>query len=228
MKRRNFTLVELVVAMGIFLLVATIIGTASATFYNAYNRTVKATAKLQNYLLIDQVMDQCVRNAIPFKWEDDKNDRERFVFQGAADSLLFAALRRSYSGDRGALIFVRLRLIDTDLVAEYSPYPLLPWLLEEEEDNEELYTREVLAQNVQAISFLYAERDTEGAVEFLTEWVEDEHDSIPLAIQLEIEWLDGHRERWLRRTAGSAANASFGNRPDQSGLEKETGRGGIR
>ena len=39
MKRNCFTLIEMVVAMGILLLVAAIIGTASATFYNAYNRT---------------------------------------------------------------------------------------------------------------------------------------------------------------------------------------------
>ena len=228
MRRNHFTLVELVVAMGIFLLVAAIIGTASAAFYNAYTRTTKATDKLRNFLAIDQIMDQCVRNAIPFKWEDEENDKDRFVFQGEKDSVLFTALRRSYSGDSGAFLFVRLRLIDTDLVAEYSPYPLLPWVLEEDDDNEELYTREILARNVKAVSFLYAERDSEGEVEFLDEWIEDDHDSIPLAIQLEIEWNDGHKERWLRRTAGSAANASFGNRPDQSGLDKESGRGGIR
>ena len=228
MKKHVFTLVELVVAMGIFLLVATIIGTASAGFYNAYNRSIKATEKLKCFLAIDQVMDQCVRNAIPFKWEDEENKKDRFVFLGESDVLIFTALRRSYNGDRGALLFVRLRLIDTELVAEYSSYPLLPWVLEEDEDNEELYTREVLAQNVKAISFLYAERDSEGEVEFLDEWVEDDHDAIPLAIQLEIEWNDGHKERWLRRTAGSAAHAAYGNRPDQRGLDQESGRGGIR
>ena len=228
MKRNCFTLIEMVVAMGILLLVAAIIGTASATFYNAYNRTIKVTEKLKCYLAIDQVMDQCVRNAIPFKWEDEENARERFVFQGETDSVLFTALRRSYAGDRGALIFVRLRLVDTDLVAEYSPYPLLPWELDEEDSDDEHYTREILARNVRSINFLYAERDSEGTVEFLDEWIEDEHDAIPLAIQLEVEWNDDHKERWLRRTAGSAANASFGNRQDQSGLEKSSTGGGVR
>ena len=36
MNKRNFTLIEMVVAMAVMVVVAMIIGTASATFYNAY------------------------------------------------------------------------------------------------------------------------------------------------------------------------------------------------
>ena len=65
-------------------------------------------------------------------------------------------------------------------------------------------------------------------MEFLDEWIEDDHEGIPLAVQMEVEWADGSKERWLRRTAGSAANATYGNRRNQSGLNSTTGRGGVR
>ena len=75
--------------------------------------------------------------------------------------------------------------------------------------------------------FLFS-ADKYGEVEFLDEWIEDDHEGIPLAVQMEVEWADGSKERWLRRTAGSAANATYGNRKNQSGLNSTTGRGGVR
>ena len=72
MKKNSFTLVEMVVAMAILVLVATIIGTASLLFYNTYSRSVKWTEKLKTFITIDQLMDQSVRNAVPFKWKDEE------------------------------------------------------------------------------------------------------------------------------------------------------------
>lgn len=227
MRKSPFTLLEMVVAMTILLLVGAMIGTASSMFYNAYRRSAKITENMKEYIAVDQVMDQCVRNAVPFQWKDREKNEMRDVFLGEPDMMLFTALRRSHDRDTGALIFVRIRLIEHDLVAEYSPYPLLPWELEEN-DMPERYTREILVKNVQAVTFLYAERNTDGEVEFLEEWIEDDHDGIPLAIQMEIEWLNGEKERWLRRTAGSSAHSTYSTRRNQNALNQTSGRGGIR
>lgn len=227
MRKQPFTLVEMVVAMGIFVMAAAIIGTASSIFYNAYERSVKSTNQMKEYMAIDQLMDQSVRNLIPFTWENTEDDQPKSIFEGKTDSMIFAALRRTHSRDNGALIFIRIRVLEENLVAEYSPYPLLPWQLEEDDD-ETLYEREILARNVQQIQFLYAERDSEGNVEFLDEWIEDDHFSTPLAVQMEVQWNNGKTERWLRRTAGSAANTAYGNRQDQTTVQAEGGRGGVR
>lgn len=224
MKKIPFTLVEMVIAMAILILVGTLIGTASLIFYNAYNRTIRQTEKLKEFVAIDQVMDQTLRNAIPFQWRNKEENVDKYVFLGKEDELLFSSLRRSHGKDQGALIFVRIRLDGTDLIAEYSSYPILPWEIEKEEINTKL-TREILSRNVQAIKFLYAERDSEGEIELLDEWIEEEHNGIPLAIQMEVEWIGGEKERWLRRTAGSAANSTYGNRQNQSGLNQTSGSG---
>ena len=145
--KHKFTLIEMVVAMAVMVVVAMIIGTASATFYNAYMRSVRTVEHLETCIKIDRIFDSLVRNAVPFKWNDEEN-ASRFVFEGNADSLLFTALRRTYGKDSGGLIFVRLLVEDEELIAEYSASPILPWA---EEQDDRGIEREVLAKNISAI-----------------------------------------------------------------------------
>ena len=88
----------------------------------------------------------------------------------------------------------------------------LPW----EDEGKQEYAREVIAKNVRSIRFLYAE-EVDEEIEFEDTWEEDDHEAPPLAIQMTVEWNDGTSERWLRRTAGSGSNSTFGNR-QTSGL----------
>jgi len=209
--RHNFTLVEMAVAMSILVVIALIIGTASATFYNGYRRMTKVSGRLKTCLAVDRVMDAGIRNSVPFKWKDD-DDESRYVFKGDSDALLFTTLRPTRKGDKGALLFVRLQVVDGTLVADYSSYPLLPW----EDESKLKYTREELAQNVQYIRFLYADLDDDDEIEWYETWNEDDHDNLPLAIQMTVTWKDGTSEQWLRRTAGSSSNSTFGRREESS------------
>ena len=212
MKRRySFTLVEVIVAMAIMTVVALIIGSASAIFYNSYRRSVQSADRLREYLAIDRVCDTGIRNMVPFRWRDANNE-SRFVFSGEEERLLFTALRRADGDTPGGLIFIRLSLEENDLIAEYSFYPRLPWAEEEDEGEIGEFRREVLARNVSSISFLYAEESGEDdhSLEWLEVWDEEEHDAIPLAIQLTVEWLDDTREQWLRRAAGVSGRSRFG------------------
>ena len=56
------------------------------------------------------------------------------------------------------------------------------------------------------------ETEEEEDVEWLETWEEDEHEAIPLAIRMTVEWTDGRKEYWLRRTAGNAKETTFGYR----------------
>ena len=226
MNKRNFTLIEMVVAMAVMVVVAMIIGTASATFYNAYQRSTRTVSQLETCLAIDRVFDSLVRNAIPFKWLDDENT-SRFVFEGNNDSLLFTTLRRIYGKDSSAILFVRLLVEDEQLIAEYSSSPILPW--SEEEDHQGV-EREVLAKNIAAITFEYAEFGEESGIEWLETWEEDEHETLPLAIRMTVEWTDGRKEYWLRRLAGTAKESTFGYRelPSEDNLSGQHNTSGGR
>ena len=225
MRRRiehPFTLVEMVVAMAIMMMVAMIVGTAGKLFYDGYNNARRATARLAEYMAIDRLWDGAVRNAVPFKWTDEENV-SRFVFEGKNDTVMFTSLRRADGDAPGALIFIRLRLEEDELVAYYSFYPRPPWD-DEFAENSEFFTREVIAANVAAVSFQYAEvgEADETEIEWFDEWDEDEHAAIPLAIRMTVEWKDGRREYWLRRVAGNSLHSSFGDRlpPTESSSAK--------
>ena len=217
---RKFTLVELVVSLGIFMVVSGIIAFASRTFYDSYSRSLRVTNRLKEYMAIDALMDVQVRNLIPFEWNDE-NGNKRFVFSGETNKLHFTTLRRTYGSRPGALLFIRIFVEDEKLIAEYSPYPRLPWMLEDDEQME--YVREVLADKVSQIYFSYAEKvseedDEDGTgIEWLEYWAEEEHAAPPLAIRMKVEWLDGTSEYWLRRVAGVSKNSTFGVRSTYDG-----------
>ena len=99
--KRFFTLVEMIVAMAVMIFVALIIATASMTFYNAWQRTVRVSDRLKTCQAIDRIMDNCIRNMIPFRWKDKDLDQERVVFKGEPDNIHFVSLRRAYRHDKG-------------------------------------------------------------------------------------------------------------------------------
>ena len=207
-RRSNFTLMELVAAAGIMMAIAGIIAFASRSFFRALASAERVSAQLQVYLNIDQVMDGCFRNMIPFNWETtDENDDTFQVFLGEEDYIHFTTLRRSYDDVGGNLFFVRVYVDEDELVAEYSKFPRLPWY--EDDDDEFPYDREVLATDVDRVSFLYAgQQDSE--VIWFEEWDRENYDFIPLAVQMTVEWKNGTTEQWLRRTAASGGNSVYG------------------
>ena len=207
-RRSNFTLMELVAATGIMLAIAGIIAFASRSFFRALASAERVSAQLQVYLNIDQLMDGCFRNMIPFNWETtDVNDDTFQVFLGEEDMIHFTTLRRSYDDNSGNLFFVRVYVEDEQLIAEYSKFPRLPWY--DEDDDLMPYDREVLATNVDRISFMYAGAQ-DSTIVWLDVWDREEYDFIPLAVQMTVEWKDGTEERWLRRTAASGGNSVYG------------------
>lgn len=219
-RRSGFTLIELIISMGILMAVTGIVAMASKSFYDGYERSAKVTRRLKEYMAIDNLMDVHVRNLIPFEWKDD-NGNSRFVFSGEEHKLHFTTLRRSYGKRAGSLIFIRIFVEENQLIAEYSTLPRLPW---KEDDEENMpYEREVIAENVEEITFSYAEKaaedeDEDGTgISWKENWPEDEHAAPPLAIRMHLKWSDGTSEYWLRRVAGVAKDSTFGTRKTHDG-----------
>ena len=71
---------------------------------------------------------------------------------------------------------------------------------------------EVIAENISHISFQYAEQGDDNEIEWFEEWEEEEHTNLPLTIRMTVEWKNGAKEYWLRRTCGVNYNSNFGNR----------------
>ena len=121
-ERRFFTLVELAAALVVASFVVLITGTAAMSFWKTWEASSGLTARLDEYRRIDTVMDTLIRNAVPFNWTDKEGTNETssdLLFDGQEDSLFFTSIRRAYAGSEGSLLFVRIRLEDGDLVADY-------------------------------------------------------------------------------------------------------------
>ena len=161
--------------------------------------------KLQN---IDRIADYAFKNMVPFHWPNAEN-RDQEIFRGDPNSILFAYLHRNTNADGGGIRFLELRLEDKKLVACYRKTPMLYWLGEPQ--NDDTVRKEVLAENIEELRFEYAEREGDDII-WYQDWDEENFTQIPLAVFLYVKFSDGTEEQWLRRTAGSGFNSSFGKR----------------
>ncbi len=203
----GFTLFEVVLAVAIFAVAALLIGTTLFAMQRSWSRIKKQSARLKTYQCIDRVVDYAVRNAVPFKWPDP-NSKDRLVFKGDSDELILAYLHRVTNIEKGGIRFIKLFVEDGKLIALYRHTPILYWL---NEDLDSTCQREVIAGGVKEISFLYADREDDG-ITWEDDWDEKTEKNIPLGIQMTVEFENGRKVSWLRRTAGSSFESSYGKR----------------
>lgn len=205
MTRRSFTLIEMVVSLGILLMILTISAMALSVVQRTWKSTADHEASLKQYRTIDLIVDVAFRNAIPFYWRD-RNNREVMIFSGEPDVVTLAYLHRINDRREGGIRFLRLFRQNRRLIAEYRK---LPFLYDGAEEFE--FEREVIAENVTGLSFIYADR-RDDRLEWLESWDAEQMKNLPLAIQMEVRFSDGTQQNWLRRTAGNGQFQEWGRR----------------
>jgi hypothetical protein len=202
--RNNFTLIELIAAAAILTMIAATIGLVLSTVYNSWRRADAGYDRLSEKLRIDAIVNTAFKNAVPFNWKtpDLKNT---LLFTGAPDHLLLTCLHRVVPGESAGIRFLKLFREDDRLIAAYQDTPILNW---NDAPGDNLRT-EVIVKGIANISFLYADIDKlNGSVQLFNQWDETK-DYIPQGIQLTIEWKNGEKESWFRRTAGNGHLQSF-------------------
>ena len=208
-KRRGFTLVEVVIAMGLLCLVAILAAGILQSVQRLWEGVQTNSTGLESLQNIDRIADYTFKNMVPFYWPDEETKTDRQVFRGSPDSILFAHLHRSVGQDSGGIRFIELRLEDRQLVARYRGTPLLYWLGEPVDDS--TTEKEIIAGNVESLSFEYAEREGDEII-WYEDWDEETKKQIPLAVLMKIRFEDGTEEQWLRRSAGNSWGTSYGRR----------------
>lgn len=207
MRFRPFTLIEVILALGILCIIAVLAAGILQSVQRLWGGVQDRSAALESLQNIDRIADYTFKNMIPFHWRDTEN-QERQIFRGNPDSILFAHLHRSVGKDSGGIRFIELRLEDKKLVARYRQTPILYWL---DEPEDAATIKEIIADKIESLSFEYAEREKDEIV-WYEDWNEDEKKQIPLAILMKIRFEDGTEEQWLRRSAGSSWDTSYGRR----------------
>jgi hypothetical protein len=197
----------MVLAVGIFLAVICVVSSGLFAVRQTWEKVKKHNGSLERLQRVDRVIDSAFRNVIPFKWHDE-NNKSRQIFLGRSNSLQMAYQHRIGKISDGGIRYIAFEVRDEKLLALYRKTPIIPWLNEGAE-----LTQEILAENVAGISFQYADKENDE-ITWLNNW-DEENPNIPLAIQITIEWNDGRKESWLRRTAGSGLNESLGARKEE-------------
>ncbi len=202
----GFTLIEMLIAAAILVLVFTIAGTVLFSVQQTWMKSQQRSDRLKRLITVDRVVNSSFPNIIPFEWRDEQL-RTRNIFLGRADHVIFATTHRVNIPQEGALRFIKLYLDGENLVASYRNTPILFW-------NESVNTTndEIIASDVQSISFMYADFDANRTLIWENNWDEETRRNIPVAIQMKISWKDDTTTSWMRRTAGAAKREHFGRR----------------
>ncbi|OGV60313.1 MAG: hypothetical protein A2X45_06455 [Lentisphaerae bacterium GWF2_50_93] len=207
--RNSYTLIEMVIAVGIFGMVMLLASMGLVVIQKTWNSIANQNQKMRNCQLIDAVVDSAFRNAIPFLWTNAKTKKNSVVFSGEPGRVALAYQHRINNVDEGGIRFIALFLENEKLVAEYKKTPILPW---DGKGGGRDSFKDVLAENVRAISFTYADMQKQNIV-WTNSW-DKNYNSIPVAIQIKVEWMNGDSEVWMRRTAGAGLRETYGARVD--------------
>ena len=201
----NFTLMEMVVAIGILMVIFLTAATALFTVQKAWEKGAIHSNRLSTLIMIDKVVNSHFRNIIPYNWYDRALMKNQPVFRGDGDRINFAALHRVNDVQEGGIRFVSLFVEDNNLVALYRKTPLLYWDEAQMEGN-----REILADGIESIEFSFADLTRERLVEWFDDWDEERERFLPMAIQMKVNWVDGSSDVWLRRTSASSKRSNLG------------------
>ena len=207
----NFTLMEFVVAIALISVVFITAGTALSGVQQSWNTVAKHSTRLMRNIMIDKVVNANFRNIIPFKWKEKKLFKNRQIFFGKSDELIFASMHRVNDTQEGGIRFIHLFVEDGQLIAMYQKTPILYWELDKESGNSE-----VLAEHVSSIEFTYGDLNPQRELEWLDDWDEERERFIPMAIQMRVNWDDDTSDVWLRRTAGASKRSNFGRKSYQN------------
>ena len=215
-RRRQFTLLELAIAVTIFMMVAVALFAFSGHVSSSWGSITTERNRLAELLAMDRTLDSVLSNAVPFLWRerDDGLLKVRPFIVAEADVLRIAYLHRLNDTSEGALRFVELFLEDGELKALYTDRPFINW----EDIADDRKKTSVISTGVESISFLYADFSSDVSEEWsqrlfwrdVWETEDSGRKDIPLAIQIRVRWQDGREESWLRRTMGNSYRERYG------------------
>ncbi len=201
----GFTLVELLLAITLMsiLLGLTYTGLRAAT--RSSQRGEQLLAAGGELRAAHQFMRRQLNQMLPLSFAvADDEEETRIVFVGDARRIRYVAPMPGYLGSGGP----QVQLVEVvngdndDMVVQFS-HALLQGF---EEDR--LYDRDpvILLEGVQSAGFEFLGRDEEGELTgWTTSW--DQQDVLPVAVRLDLEFVEGLNLRWPDLAAGVRVDA---------------------
>lgn len=194
-------MLEILIAVALLAVILTVLVSGTYTVVESWSRVNSHAEHIEELLVLDRTIDSILSNVVPFTWPLDTGAVKKEpaqIFVGAPDHVIVSYVHNFNQLDDGAIRYCGF-FIDrnSDLYAYYCDRPPFP-----EDLNDPKLRKSYLAAGIESVSCQYADFD-EDALEFLDEW-DEEKTYVPLAVLMQVKWLDGRHENWLRRTAGSS------------------------
>ncbi|MGL4855031.1 MAG: PulJ/GspJ family protein [Lentisphaeria bacterium] len=210
MMNKKFTIIEVLVAMTLLIFMITALFVVSSNLNNTWAINLASSEDFNELLDIEMVFDRSMPNAVPFVWRDsDDFNKRAHTFLGEKNRITFCFLHRLNNLEDGAISFIGFQQENDLLVSYTKKRPILNL----DELNDPSIIREVIAKDIQSMSFQYAVSNYDGAGNETIEWEDnwdnrsnrenEERFDIPLAFKINLSWNDGRNETFLYRTAGN-------------------------
>ena len=107
MKKHAFTLLEIIIAVSIFLIVALTLYTYSRETSNSWNRIVKERNRFSELLALDRALNGVFEHLIPFTWPDADGVKTPFLI--AEKDRLRCAYMHRLRRNRGSVALCGIR-----------------------------------------------------------------------------------------------------------------------
>ena len=204
-RHNKFTLLEIVLALAIFCLIAGLSGGLIYTVRQSYQTISDTDNYLKQQIRINNLINEVLRNSIPLHWPDGEGV-EKLYFKGNRNDLRTVYQYRINRPDQSGMRFINLEFIDGKLVATYADYPC--------PEAQPTAQQEILAANIAGIQLKYAVINR-NVITWKDNFNSDgQEKNLPLAISLTINFSDGESINFLRRTAGNSYFTSYGRRDE--------------
>lgn len=193
--KRAFTLIEILIATAITAVLIALLALVNTSASQTWQAVNERSSQLQDLITVRQSLGKIIRNAVPY-FHDNKDDFYN-AFLGEPERFRLASIQRINDLSEGGMLFTELSVQDEKLVMNYKSQP---W----NDDFAEDLKQSVLLENVSKISCSYAYTEEGRDISWTDSWVEEEHDILPLGIQISITFLNEDTEHFLWRTAGNS------------------------
>ncbi|MEG1979946.1 MAG: hypothetical protein RR060_04430 [Victivallaceae bacterium] len=206
-KRNKFTLLEIILALAIFCLIAGLSGGLIYTVRQSYQSISDTDNYLKRQFRLDLVINEVFRNSIPLNWPA-LNNVDKLYFQGKNNALRTVYQYRINQNRQSGMRFINLELLDGELFAIYSDYPC--------PEQQPTAQRELIADKISGIQLKYAVKNRDTITWQDNFNLDGQEKNLPLAISLTINFADGESINYLRRTAGNSYFTSYGRRDENT------------
>ena len=202
----RFTMLELLVATVILMLMLTMLFAAATAITASWERLNHEKDHFMAVMAIDRMLDNTLSNIVPLQWRDSENNQV-LAFHGAPEQAAFFYRHRLNRIEDGALRNVILLVDNGKLLATYQERPHLDLQRQPGPRADTV----VLAEGIERIRIFYADWQENQGIEWVDYWNENgERLEVPLALRIDVFWLNGYQESWLRRTAGNGFDEQLG------------------